>query len=94
MGAIQDIEDFRRKRSRTVAPTDMGDVAAFQRISGRCPGCSARRSQLVVFHDNDTDAPPTLFARTIPHYRCNGKRVLRQEAPLRILNAELSEGGA
>jgi hypothetical protein len=94
MGAIRDIGDFRRNRSGTVAQTDLGDFAAFQRMAGRCPGCNARRSQLVAFHDNDTDGLPTLFTRTIPHYRCNGKRVLKQQAPLSVLKAELDEVGA
>lgn len=87
--AVQDIEDFRRGRIEdTVHRGDMGDFGAFQRIAGRCPGCRARRTQVVVFHDNDTGKRPIVFARTIPHYRCNGKRVLKQQVPLGILQAQ------
>jgi GTP pyrophosphokinase len=46
----------------------------------------------VAFHDSDTGEPPELFARTLPHYRCNGRRVVRQEAPTSVLQAELDDG--
>jgi len=91
--AVQDIEDFRRRRRDAVHTGDLGDFAAFQRISGRCPGCHARRSQLVTFHDADIGRRPEIFTRTIPHYRCNGKRVLRQQIPLKILQAQRGEVG-
>jgi len=89
MRPVQDLEDFRRGRfDSTVHHGDMGDFGAFKRIAGRCPGCKARRTQLVVFHDNDIGERPVLFARTIPHYQCDGKRVLRQQIPLKILQAQ------
>jgi hypothetical protein len=88
MGTVRDIEDFKRRhRASPVHQGDLEDFAAWQRIPGRCPGCNARRSLLVAFHDDDTGRPPRPFTRTLPHYRCDGKRISRQEVPLETLKA-------
>ena len=92
MAVVTNLDEFRRRKKAEAPRSDLGDYAAFKTLRGRCPGCHARRSHLVAFHDNDSGARPALFARTLPHYRCNGKRILRQDAPLSILGAELDEG--
>lgn len=86
MGVVRNIADFRREPGKTVH--DLGDFAAWQRIAGRCPGCNARRSFLVAFHDDATGQQLKPFTRTLPHFQCNGRRVSRQEAPLAILQAQ------
>lgn len=93
MKPVRDLESFRLGRAEsTLHHGDMGDFGAFQRIAGRCPGCKARRTQLVVFHESDTGDRPVLFTRTIPHYRCDGKKVLRQQIPLETLQAHTPWG--
>jgi hypothetical protein len=79
------METFRQQRAGPTRTSRFAeDYAFFHDIEGPCPGCGARRAYLVAFHHTDTDRfGTTIFARTLPHYRCDGERVIEQEDPER-----------
>ena len=83
MGNILEMETFRQKRASPTRTSRFAeDCAFFHDIEGPCPGCGARRSYLVAFHHTETDnLGTTIFSRTLPHYRCDGERVIDQDDP-------------
>lgn len=84
MGSIQDIEAFRRKRVAPTRTRQYGkDLAFSHEIEGRCSGCQARRSYFVAYHDTGTEHGTVIFARTLPHFHCDGEKVIEQDDPER-----------
>lgn len=82
MGIVVEIEAFRMARARPGGDDRFNpDYAFFNEIEGRCPGCNARRSFIMAFHDLGTVAGTGVFSSTLPHFRCDGERVIEQEVP-------------
>ncbi len=88
MGTVLELEPFRRKGT---VPTTTGrppadrsdphpDYALFNKIEGRCPGCGARRSHMLAFHDTGTERlGMSILSKTLPHFMCDGERVTQQD---------------
>ena len=82
MGVVVEMQAFRRTSPKSDGDRRVGeDHALFTEIRGRCPGCRARRSFLVAFDDQGTDAGTCTFYRILPHFSCDGEHVIEQEMP-------------
>ena len=75
------METFRQKKAGPRSRGRWDSYAFFHHIEGLCPGCGARRRFLVAFHDTGTDAGTEIFFQTLPHYGCDGERIIVQEMP-------------
>ena len=85
MGSIQDMEAFRRKRAGPTETRGYGkDLSFSHEMEGRCSGCQARRSFFVAHHDTGTEQGTMIFARTLPHFLCDGEKVIEQDDPERL----------
>ena len=81
MGTVLEMETFRKQRADPRSRERWESYAFLHHIEGVCPGCGARRCLLVTFHDTGTVAGTEIFSRTLPHYVCDGERIIVQEMP-------------
>lgn len=85
MGVLVDLESKRDERRRRDVLRDM----LISMPAGECAGCGALRSTVSIMHDSGTAVEITLV--TVPHYRCDGEKVISQEPTLEDLEAKEAE---